>query len=167
MVIAIIIIMIIIIVMWYCSYNVFSTMLFRVTIFSYTFPGMVQSPVIPFPVKIKPEQNPTGYTMMDQQSNVCCGMNEPQSPSINTYNTQQQHVQPRPVMSPDYNNNMNDAYLQALAGQKSLSMNGGIGSMHTQQQGFQFRIPTGPVPTIGMSCWFFNFYSLHFPVSLL
>ncbi|XP_020906149.1 uncharacterized protein LOC110244286 isoform X2 [Exaiptasia diaphana] len=111
--------------------------------------GMVQSPVIPFPVKIKPEQNPTGYTMMDQQSNVCCGMNEPQSPSINTYNTQQQHVQPRPVMSPDYNNNMNDAYLQALAGQKSLNMNGGIGSMHTQQQGFQFRIPTGPVPTIG------------------
>jgi hypothetical protein len=111
---------------------------------------------MPFPVKIKPEQNCGTYDMIGQQSNIqCCGMNEPQSPSINSYNPQQQQQQqqqqqgqPRPLLSPDFNNNMSDAYLQVMAGQKNLGLN--MGNMHAQTQAFQFRIP-GPMPTVGKS----------------
>ncbi|XP_032217792.1 nuclear factor 1 C-type isoform X2 [Nematostella vectensis] len=99
------------------------------------------SQVMPFPVKIKPEQNCNSYNIMDQQSNIsCCAVNDPQSPSINSYNNQHQ-VQGRPMVSPDYNNNMNDAFMHAMSAGKNMSI-------HPQQQAFQFRIPTGPL-TVG------------------
>ena len=39
---------------------------------------MIHSPMVPFPAKIKPEQNCSGYSAMENHNSVitCCNMNE-------------------------------------------------------------------------------------------
>ena len=115
--------------------------------------------MVPYPAKIKPEQNCTGYNPMDTHNSVitCGNVNDSPSPAV-TYSAQTQHLQNRPIR--DCNMNDTSFIMQLTSAQKGLvQASCGYGGMHLQQQGFPFRlpVPNTHVPAVGVS-GFLSFY---------
>ncbi|XP_029198094.2 nuclear factor 1 B-type-like isoform X3 [Acropora millepora] len=115
--------------------------------------SVIHSPLIPFPAKIKPEQNCSGYSPMENHNSVITchsGTNEAPSPAVTSYSGQtQQHMHNRQMRDC----NMNEApFIMQLAQNPKGHGPASCGfAMNLQQQGFTFRLPmpNTNLPSVG------------------
>ena len=96
--------------------------------------------MVPFPAKIKPEQNCSGYNTMESHNSVItsCNMNESHSPAVTSYGGQAQPPNNRPMR--DCNMNETPFFMQLASTKGHMPSSCGFG-MNFQQQGFTFRLP--------------------------
>ena len=120
----------------------------------HTFSGssVIHSPLIPFPAKIKPEQNCSGYSPMENHSSVITchnGTHEPSSPAVTSYSSQTPHLHNRPMR--DCNMNESSFIMQLAQNPKGHGPASCGFSMNLQQQGFAFRLPmpNTNIPSVG------------------
>lgn len=107
--------------------------------------------MVPYPAKIKPEQNCTGYSPMENHHSAitCCNVNEPQSPAVTSYSGQTQQLHLRQMRDC----NMNDtSYIMQLASAPKGHVQASCGLVpQLPQQGFTFRLPmpNAHIPSVG------------------
>jgi len=97
--------------------------------------------MVQFPAKIKPEQNCSGYSPMENHNSVitCNNVNDPQSPAVTSYGGQTQQLHNRQMR--DCNMNETPFIMQLASTAKGhVPASCGFG-MNLQQQGFTFRLP--------------------------
>ncbi|XP_068677280.1 nuclear factor 1 B-type-like isoform X3 [Montipora capricornis] len=114
--------------------------------------SVIHSPLIPFPAKIKPEQNCSGYSPMENHSSVITchnGTHEPSSPAVTSYSSQTPHLHNRPMR--DCNMNESSFIMQLAQNPKGHGPASCGFSMNLQQQGFAFRLPmpNTNIPSVG------------------
>lgn len=107
--------------------------------------------MVPFPAKIKPEQNCSGYGQMENHNSVitCSNVNEPQSPAVTSYGGQTQQLHNRAMR--DCNMNETSFIMQLASTPKGhVPASCGFG-MNLPQQGFTFRLPmqNAHIPSVG------------------
>lgn len=113
--------------------------------------SVIHSPMVPYPAKIKPEQNCTGYSPMENHHSAitCCNVNEPQSPAVTSYSGQTQQLHLRQMRDC----NMNDtSYIMQLASAPKGHVQASCGLVpQLPQQGFTFRLPmpNAHIPSVG------------------
>ena len=122
--------------------------------------SVIHSPMVPYPPKIKPEQNCSGYSPIENHNSAisCCNVNDPQSPAVTSYGGQASQMHHRPMRDC----NMNDTFIMQLASAPKghVPASCGFGGMNLPQQGFTFRLPmpNAHIPSVGRSL----FLHLHF-----
>lgn len=113
--------------------------------------SVIHSPMVPYPPKIKPEQNCSGYSPMDNHNSAitCCNVNEPQSPAVTSYGGQVPQLHNRQMRDC----NMNDtSFIMQLASAPKGHVPASCGfGMNIPQQGFTFRLPmpNAHIPSVG------------------
>lgn len=112
--------------------------------------SVIHSPMVPYPPKIKPEQNCSGYSPLENHNVItCCNVNEPQSPAITSYGGQAQQLHNRQMRDC----NMNDtSFIMQLASAPKGHVPASCGfGMNLPQQGFTFRLPmpNAHIPPVG------------------
>ncbi|XP_078354107.1 nuclear factor 1 C-type-like isoform X2 [Oculina patagonica] len=113
--------------------------------------SVIHSPMVPYPPKIKPEQNCSGYSPMENHNSAitCCNVNEPQSPAVTSYGGQVPQLHNRQMR--DCNMNDTSFIMQlATAPKGHVPASCGFG-MNIPQQGFTFRLPmpNAHIPSVG------------------
>ncbi|XP_073227795.1 nuclear factor 1 C-type-like isoform X2 [Porites lutea] len=112
--------------------------------------SVIHSPMVPFPAKIKPEQNCSGYSAMENHNSVItsCNMNESHSPAVTSYGGQTHQPHSRPMR--DCNMNETPFIMQLASAKSHMPSSCGFG-MNFQQQGFAFRLPmpNAHMPAVG------------------
>lgn len=117
--------------------------------------SVIHSPMVPYPPKIKPEQNCSGYSPIENHNSAisCCNVNEPQSPAVTSYGGQASQMHNRPMRDC----NMNDTFIMQLASAPKGHVPASCGfGMNLPQQGFTFRLPmpNAHIPSVGRSLFF-------------
>ncbi|XP_020629156.1 nuclear factor 1 C-type-like isoform X2 [Orbicella faveolata] len=112
--------------------------------------SVIHSPMVPYPPKIKPEQNCSGYSPIENHNSAisCCNVNEPQSPAVTSYGGQASQMHNRPMRDC----NMNDTFIMQLASTPKGHGPASCGfGMNLPQQGFTFRLPmpNAHIPSVG------------------
>lgn len=112
--------------------------------------SVIHSPMVPYPPKIKPEQNCSGYSPIENHNSAisCCNVNEPQSPAVTSYGGQASQMHNRPMRDC----NMNDTFIMQLASAPKGHVPASCGfGMNLPQQGFTFRLPmpNAHIPSVG------------------
>lgn len=107
--------------------------------------------MVPFPAKIKPEQNCSGYSPMENHNSVitCHNGNEAQSPAVTSFSGQAQQLHNRPMR--DCNMNETSFIMQLAPTPKGHGPTSCGFGMNLQQQGFTFRLPmpNSHLPSVG------------------
>ena len=119
--------------------------------------SVIHSPMVPYPPKIKPEQNCSGYSPIENHNSAisCCNVNEPQSPAVTSYGGQATQMHNRPMRDC----NMNDTFIMQLASAPKGHVPASCGfGMNLPQQGFTFRLPmpNAHIPSVGRSFGIFG-----------